>query len=78
MDLLYKQEVYQIIGACMAVYNDKGHDVEVFFDRDLWESDAFQFHPLVNTSTIVITRDNMERFLNATGHVFQIINVPAR
>lgn len=25
MDLLYKQEVYQIIGACMAVYNDKGH-----------------------------------------------------
>ena len=25
MDLLYKQEAYQIIGACMAVYNDKGH-----------------------------------------------------
>jgi len=25
MDLLYKQEVYQIIGACMAVYNEKGH-----------------------------------------------------
>lgn len=25
MDLLYKQKVYQIIGACMAVYNDKGH-----------------------------------------------------
>ncbi len=62
----------------MAVYNDKDHDVEVFFDRDLWESDAFQFHPLVNTSTIVITRDNMERFLNATGHAFQIIQVPER
>tara|TARA_B110000037_G_scaffold28389_1_gene33740 strand:+ start:370 stop:771 length:402 start_codon:yes stop_codon:yes gene_type:complete len=25
MDLLYKQEAYQIIGACMAVYKDKGH-----------------------------------------------------
>lgn len=25
MDLLYKHEVYQIIGACMSVYNDKGH-----------------------------------------------------
>ena len=62
----------------MAVYNDKGHDVEVFFDQDLWESEAFQFHPLVNTSTIVITRDNMERFLKATGHAFQIIQVPER
>ncbi len=62
----------------MAVYNDKNHDVEVFFDQDLWESDAFQFHPLVNTSTIVITRENMERFLQATGHAFQIIQVPER
>ncbi len=62
----------------MAVYNDKGHDVEVFFDQALWDSDAFQFHPLVNTSTIVISRDNMERFLNATGHTYQIIQVPER
>jgi len=62
----------------MAVYNDKGHDVEVFFDQDLWDSEAFQFHPLVNTSTIVITRENMEHFLNATGHEFRIIQVPER
>ncbi len=25
MELLYKDEAYQIIGACMAVYKDKGH-----------------------------------------------------
>ncbi len=62
----------------MAVYNDKGHDVEVFFDQALWDSDAFQFHPLVNTSTIVITRENMERFLKATGHEYKIIQVPER
>jgi len=62
----------------MALFNDKSHDVEVFFDRALWDADAFQFHPLVNTSTIVITRGNMERFLNATGHAYQIIQVPER
>lgn len=25
MDLLYKEEAFQIMGACMAVYKDKGH-----------------------------------------------------
>ena len=25
MDLIYRQEVFQIIGGCFAVYNDKGH-----------------------------------------------------
>lgn len=24
-EVLYKQEVFQIIGGCFAVYNDKGH-----------------------------------------------------
>jgi GxxExxY protein len=25
MELLFREEVYRLIGACMAVYNDKGH-----------------------------------------------------
>lgn len=59
-----------------AVVNDIDRAVEVIIDGDLWESEAFQFHPLVNTSTLVISRDNLQRFLDKTGHEIQILDVP--
>ena len=49
----------------LAVYNDSGHKVEVFMDRDLWAADTFLFHPLVNTSTLVMERAGIERFLGS-------------
>jgi hypothetical protein len=33
-------------------------------------------HPLVNTSTLVISRDNLKRFIAKTGHEAKILNVP--
>src|SRR5512139_753390 len=30
----------------LAVFNDPVHGVELFVDEDLWQADAFQFHPL--------------------------------
>ena len=62
----------------LAIYNDREHAVEVVMDSDLWESDTFQFHPLVNTSTLVITKANIIRFLDATGHQMEILAVPER
>ena len=59
-----------------AVINDIVKAVELIIDTDLWKSDAFQFHPLVNTSTLVISRDNIKRFLDQTGHSAQILDVP--
>jgi Ala-tRNA(Pro) deacylase len=60
----------------LAVYNDGAHRVEVFMDRELWEADTFLFHPLVNTSTLVIKKTGIERFLEATGHDLNIVDVP--
>ena len=60
----------------LAVYNDSTHKVEVVMDRDLWEADTFLFHPLVNTSTLVIKKADIERFLSATGHGLKIVEVP--
>jgi Ala-tRNA(Pro) deacylase len=59
-----------------AVVNDVDTAVEIIMDTALWKSDAFQFHPLVNTSTLVISRDNVMRFLDKTGHDAQILDVP--
>ena len=60
----------------LAVVNDLNKRVEVIIDESLWASDAFQFHPLVNTSTLVISRDGIARVLAATGHQAQVIDVP--
>jgi len=59
-----------------ATVNDNNKCVETIIDSDLWESDAFQFHPLVNTSTLVISRDNIQRFLDKTGHDSQLLDIP--
>ena len=59
-----------------SVFNDVDRAVEIILDSALWQSDAFQFHPLVNTTTLVISRDNVQRFLNQTGHNAQILDVP--
>ena len=62
----------------LALFNDKTHAVEVFVDQDLWASESFQCHPLVNTATLEITRENLIRFLALTGHQVKIIDVPER
>jgi Ala-tRNA(Pro) deacylase len=62
----------------LALVNDPGHTVEVFIDRALWQADALQCHPLVNTATLVIARDGIEAFLKATGHPWRLVDVPAR
>ena len=62
----------------LAIMNDEAGAVEVFIDEDLWHADAFQCHPLVNTSTLVIQRQDIERFLEATRHPLKLVKIPPR
>jgi Ala-tRNA(Pro) deacylase len=61
----------------LAILNDRAHAVEVFIDKTLWTSDAFQFHPMVNTSTLVLSKDAIQRFLASANHDFKIVPIPA-
>jgi len=61
-----------------AIFNDPGQAVELIIDRSLWPSEAFQFHPLVNTSTLVISRKNLKRFIEKTGHDFRLLDIPSQ
>ena len=61
-----------------ALVNDSDHNVELLVDESLWEQEAFQFHPLVNTSTLLISNDNLKRFLALTGHDVEIMVVPSQ
>ena len=62
----------------LALANDTAHAVEFVLDRRLWEADAVQAHPLVNDATMVLPHAQLERFLAATGHAAQIVDVPGR
>ena len=59
-----------------AIFNDPGCQVELIVDESLWQAEAFQFHPLVNTSTLVISRDNLMRFIELSGHEAKVLEVP--
>lgn len=61
----------------LGLINDTQRAVEVFIDQDVWKEDSLQCHPLVNTATLVIPREGMEKFFAATGHGFSICQVPS-
>ena len=61
----------------LAVINDTEKKVEVLFDRDLWHSPSFRCHPLINTSTLAISKQGIQRFLELTGHEVIVLDVPA-
>lgn len=48
----------------LGVANDKSNLVQVVVDDKLWGR-SLQCHPLVNTATLVINSDGIERFLRA-------------
>lgn len=62
----------------LALFNDTAQAVDFVIDRELWNAPAVQAHPLVNTATVVVTHADLERFLAATGHAAQVIDVPAK
>ncbi len=61
-----------------ALVNDPDHSVELIIDEILWTQQAYQFHPLINTATLVISNDNLKQFLASTGHDVRTLGVPSQ
>ncbi len=57
------------------VINDTRHRVNVVIDAGLMENAVINCHPLVNTMTTSIGRDDLVKFLEATGHPPRIARV---
>jgi Ala-tRNA(Pro) deacylase len=51
-----------------ALINDRDHRVTPVFDAAMMEHPLLNFHPLVNTMTTSIARDDLLTFAAATGH----------
>ena len=51
----------------LGLINYTNKEVTVIIDEDLWKQDSLQYHPLPNTATLVIARDDVKKFLEWTG-----------
>lgn len=58
----------------MGLANDAEHVVELWIDAEIWQSETFQSHPLVNTATLIFTKEELERFFDLTGHVVHVFD----
>lgn len=61
----------------LGLVHDTTHQVECVIDQRLWEAEAVQAHPLINTATMIVPHAELVSFLAATGHTPRIIAVPA-
>ena len=52
----------------MGLANDVEHVVELWIDAEIWQSEYFLSHPLVNTATLILSKAELERFFALTGH----------
>jgi Ala-tRNA(Pro) deacylase len=55
--------------------NDPDHSVTVIVDEDLRGADGLIFHPNINTASVVISWDALERFLVSRGNAVRYIRI---
>ncbi|HJS19755.1 MAG TPA: prolyl-tRNA synthetase associated domain-containing protein [Anaerolineales bacterium] len=52
----------------MGLVNDLEQQVELWIDAEIWQSETFLSHPLVNTATLVLSKPELKRFFALSGH----------
>jgi len=59
----------------MALINDIDHRVELWLDDEIWQEQLFQSHPLVNTATLLLSRESLLRFFEITSHPVHLLKI---
>lgn len=61
----------------LGLINDAAQSITVVLDMQL-EGKALQCHPLINTATLVISPDGIEKFIATTNHQHSFLDIPER
>lgn len=56
----------------LGLVNDVEQQVELWIDAQIWEHEHFLCHPLVNTATLVLSKETLEHFFGLTGHTIRL------
>lgn len=59
----------------LAVLNDTSHAVRFVLDSRLMDAQIINAHPLENTATTSIGRDDLIKFVERTGHTVEIVDL---
>lgn len=59
----------------LAVINDVNNRVALYIDERIMNWDIIWCHPMVNTATIGIGRDDFQKFIQSTGHKLNVIRL---
>jgi Ala-tRNA(Pro) deacylase len=59
----------------LGLVNDTALAVELYVDEDVWRAERIHAHPLVNTATLVLSHEDVEKFLEHTGHTPRIVRI---
>lgn len=76
------EELLEILGltpgsVCLfGLMNDKRRVVTGYLDRSIPLKEEMQNHPLVNTATLVLSSEDIERFCAYVGHTLVRVDVP--
>ena len=55
--------------------NDPENHVHLFLDESLREQSSLSFHPNDNRATVVIAREEFERYLSLVGNTYEYIKL---
>ena len=55
--------------------NDNEHKVNLIVDKQVWEAEKVGFHPNINTSTLEISHEDLEKFYNSLKSPKQILDL---
>jgi Ala-tRNA(Pro) deacylase len=58
-----------------ALINDKARRVTVILDADMMHHERLNYHPLENTATTSIARDDLLRFIRSCGHTPRVVAI---
>ena len=56
----------------LGIINDETKAVEVILDKDLFKEEKIGVHPGVNTATVIITPNDLEKYIRENGNKLKI------
>lgn len=59
----------------LGLINDETGAVEVYFDEDLKDAARLGFHPNDNTATVFLSFQDVQKYIESTGHTVRFIKV---
>ena len=59
----------------LSVINDETNEVEVVIDEDLKKEELLGVHPCVNTSTILLTPNELEQYIKSNNNKLKYIKI---